>query len=95
MNTESPTGPPLEIHSIPSPFTTVEGAVLWAQILAPGTLEGPSRKSEKLKRNSGDELEKASELKSIRVKLYYRGMYDQVTYTLDSGVMGYTEDIIL
>lgn len=78
MNTESPTGIPLEIFSIPSPFTTVEGEATWAQILTPGLLEGPSRKSEKLKRSSADDLEREKELKQAHVKLYYRGMYDQV-----------------
>ena len=79
MNIECSTGTPIVIPSIPSPFTTVEGATLWAQILTPGLLEGPFKKSEKFKRSSVDEVEREKELKQTHVKLYYKGMYDQVT----------------
>jgi hypothetical protein len=78
MNTDSPTATLFVIPPIPSPFTTVDGAVLWAQILSPGLFEGPSRKSEKLKKSVAEEAEREKELKQSHIKLYYRGMYDQV-----------------
>ena len=94
MNIECSTGAgtPIVIPSIPSPFTTVEGATLWAQILTPGLVEGPFKKSEKFRRSTVDEVEREKELKQTHIKLYYKEMYDQVTSRQYSNKMRYRED---
>jgi hypothetical protein len=69
---------PLVIPQIPSPFSSAEGVVSWAQILAPPPPEAAQKRSEKLKKGSAEEMEREREHKQGQINTYYRSMYEQV-----------------